>query len=333
MTVKLPAAPQWLLNKLAPVEPPAPAQQLSLDSAPEAPNAPPDVRLRGWARSGFTAEVNRLETTQEDARGSTLNAVAYRLYRFESAGLLTEQEIDKALLSACRSNGLMAKDGEKRVLKIIAEGKKAGRNAGRPTLPDFSEHKGEASNGNGKLTAPPLPAESDIELEQLRRFVKDVERVLTSEWKPATKITRIYLDLRKLDGNQQLLDIPGQEIARNVNLSPSTVNNCIRQMSLADLVERRVDTVLMDRQRQEVDPRQVDPRSDAYHWESNSTIFAPSLPEELPARLPDTPYDTKQKLKAAAARLRQTACPCCGETGLSVVCTSCGATVDAEDDS
>lgn len=336
----LPAAPDWLLARLAP---PDSAQQLPLDppaatSSPSAaPSAPADRRLRGWAVAGMKREIDALAATQEGQRGSTLNAVAYRLYRLEAAGLLTENEIDVFLVDACQVNGLIAKDGLKKIEAIRDAGKKKGRAAGPPALPTFDE---PAGGGNGKLTTPPQPAQPDSELEKLRRFACDARRVLTTAWKPAAKLTALYVELRKLDGEEQLGSVTAREVSKDIKISPATANNSIKQLSLAGLLERRVDNVLMDSQRREVDPRQVDPRSAQYHWESQSTLIAPALPQELPEELPTTIYDKSQreasaenlrKLRWAAVQLRQLECPCCGEVGhMRAVCVACGAPVDPE---
>jgi ribosomal protein L32 len=326
-------APDWYLSKLAP--PQAPAQQLTLDSPPAPASAPPDSRARAWALAALQNETRRLEATTKGSRTSALNAIAYRLFRIQSAGLLEEQEIETALIDACKVNGLLKDKGVEKVVVSIAGGMVAGQAEGPPALPDFTSTGG----GNGKLTTPPQPAQPDNELERLRRFAQDTGRILATGWKPTTKITALYLELRKLDGDEQLLDIPAQEVARNIKISPTTANNSIRQLSLGGLVERRIETVLMDAQRREVNPRQVDPRDAAYHWEGQSTLIAPPLPEELPEELPKTAYDSSQaeksaenlrRLRWAATRLQELTCPCCGEKGLHVVCTACGTTVEGE---
>lgn len=64
------------------------------------------------ATKAMVEELENLRGAQESSRNITLNAVAYRLFRFVAGGYLSEPEVQRELLSASESIGLSPREAE-----------------------------------------------------------------------------------------------------------------------------------------------------------------------------------------------------------------------------
>lgn len=82
---------------------------------------------RRWADKALAAECARLRYAVTGGRNGQLNASSYTLGRIVGAGLLTDDAVREALLSACEGNGLLRDDGRGQCLATIASGLQAGR--------------------------------------------------------------------------------------------------------------------------------------------------------------------------------------------------------------
>jgi hypothetical protein len=106
----LPDLPEWVLERLAERER-RPEPRGSSVSAPTA-----------WARAAFDGEIGRVRTAVEGTRNDTLNRVAYRLGQIVGAGVLPEEDVERALVSEAVAIGL----GEREAVRTVRSGLTAG---------------------------------------------------------------------------------------------------------------------------------------------------------------------------------------------------------------
>lgn len=97
--VTAPAAPAWLLRRVAP-EPPQTIRAV-----------PPmdDVERRSYAVSALRRAVQRVAATGEGNRNNALNREAWSLARFIKEGALTDSEIRESMYAAAKVCGLEAR--------------------------------------------------------------------------------------------------------------------------------------------------------------------------------------------------------------------------------
>jgi hypothetical protein len=94
-------------------------------------SAQPDASLSAYALAALNDEVDRLRNAANGTRNNTANNAAFALGQLAGAGLLTESEIEQALLSAALSAGL--DEGE--ALTTIRSGIAAGARQPRQVEP------------------------------------------------------------------------------------------------------------------------------------------------------------------------------------------------------
>jgi hypothetical protein len=105
----LPAVPGWLLDVL---DPPRPMLE---------PRAPVTVGSR-YAEAAFGAEVHEVEVAPEGCRNHTTVRAAFNLGTLVGAGLLSEGDVEEALVTAARAAGL----GEREARSTVLSGLRAG---------------------------------------------------------------------------------------------------------------------------------------------------------------------------------------------------------------
>lgn len=130
-------APEWLLEQFMARKPsPSPAAGRALPPVPAREAG--EGRYRAWVLNAVEKESAELAHEREGARGSALNRSAYKLGGYLATSLVTEGEIERALLDASTANGLVAKDGFDSVISTIRRGLEAGRKSPRdiPRLED-----------------------------------------------------------------------------------------------------------------------------------------------------------------------------------------------------
>ncbi len=75
-----------------------------------------------WAEAALEAEISRVAATPAGGRNDALNRAAFNLGQIVAGGGLAESEVRAALLGAAASCGLVADDGEARVVETLESG-------------------------------------------------------------------------------------------------------------------------------------------------------------------------------------------------------------------
>jgi hypothetical protein len=91
----IPELPDWLVDLMAPPEPPRPVFP-----------APSIGNKTAWAHAALGGELEKLHAAHEGARNDTLNRVAYRLGRLVASGVLAEPEVEALLVNGAVAIGL-----------------------------------------------------------------------------------------------------------------------------------------------------------------------------------------------------------------------------------
>lgn len=102
---------------------------------------PPEIgevteRERAYARAVLQACAEELSEALPGARNRPFNAISFRLGRLGGAGWIDRDEVEAAVFEACQSNGLIEKDGDRKVRQIFNSGWNAGLTQPHPLLAD-----------------------------------------------------------------------------------------------------------------------------------------------------------------------------------------------------
>ncbi|MDQ0558325.1 hypothetical protein QO004_000098 [Rhizobium mesoamericanum] len=112
-------APTWLMDLVTP------KQAAAAPAATQSYNHQPAGNER-YVEVSVEEELRTLATKSAPGRGALLNATAYRLGRFVGACLLSRSDAEAGLYAAARSNGIVAKDGERETHNKIRRGLDSG---------------------------------------------------------------------------------------------------------------------------------------------------------------------------------------------------------------
>jgi hypothetical protein len=118
----VPELPDWLVDLMAPPEPPRPAFP-----------APSIGNKTAWAHAALGGELERLQAAEEGTRNDTLNRVAYRLGRLVASGVLAEPEVEGLLIRGAVAVGL----DESEALRTARSGLVAGEASPLGRIPDL----------------------------------------------------------------------------------------------------------------------------------------------------------------------------------------------------
>lgn len=104
------------------------------------------ARERAFAEAALKENARELADCGEGGRNNTLNGIAFRMGRLVGAGWIGQADVEGALISACRANGLVKDDGLPSVRKTMASALRAGVASPHEALdPDGEE--GDPFNG------------------------------------------------------------------------------------------------------------------------------------------------------------------------------------------
>jgi hypothetical protein len=119
----LAVAPDWLV-KLTRKPPVASISQRALGGRPppQTHHGPPGA----YGEAALESEIELLANTAPGGRNHALNRASFSLHQLVAGGELDGPEVERALLAAAGSNGLIAEDGLRQVLATIASGRRAG---------------------------------------------------------------------------------------------------------------------------------------------------------------------------------------------------------------
>jgi hypothetical protein len=120
----VPDLPEWVLERLAERER-RPEPRGSSVCAPTA-----------WARAAFDGELGRVRTAAEGTRNDTLNRVAYRLGQIVGAGVLPEEDVERALVSEAVAIGLGEREAVRTVRSGLTDHTLVGGSADHPCPPN-----------------------------------------------------------------------------------------------------------------------------------------------------------------------------------------------------
>jgi hypothetical protein len=114
----LATAPDWLLKLTR--KPPPPAYALP----PRTHNGPPGA----YGAAALQREIEILAGTAPGGRNHALNKASFSLHRLVAGGELDGSDVERGLLAAAETNGLMTdpNDGPRKVLATIRSGARAG---------------------------------------------------------------------------------------------------------------------------------------------------------------------------------------------------------------
>lgn len=115
--------PHWLACKL---RRPVPTVRTPLPAA----EASITIKSR-YGQAALDGEVAAVFAAPAGTRNDTLNRAAFRLGQLTIYDLLTEADVENALLTAAEANGLLADDGLRGVLATIRSGLRAGQRSPR----------------------------------------------------------------------------------------------------------------------------------------------------------------------------------------------------------
>jgi hypothetical protein len=118
----LASAPDWLIALAR--EKPAPS--ISERALTMCRLATTNGNGNAYGAAALDREIAVLAGTPAGQRNHRLNYAAFRLYQLVAGGELDGAIVERRLVAACESNGLIKDDGERSVTKTIASGMKAG---------------------------------------------------------------------------------------------------------------------------------------------------------------------------------------------------------------
>ena len=85
-----------------------------------------NAAIQAYVRRAFDKEIDKLRSAPSGERNHQLFKSSANLFEFVAAQALTEEEVTSALIDSCRTNGLIADDGEHSVEATIASGRRRG---------------------------------------------------------------------------------------------------------------------------------------------------------------------------------------------------------------
>jgi AAA domain len=92
---------------------------------------PVDAKQRAYAAAALAAQCSELASMGKDSgRNAELNRSAFKMCQYVGSGWLEQGDVVRALLDACRVNGLLAEDGEAQCMKSINSGLRGGTRLG-----------------------------------------------------------------------------------------------------------------------------------------------------------------------------------------------------------
>ncbi len=119
------------------------------------------ARERAFAEAALEANARELADCGKGGRNNTLNGIAFRMGRLVGAGWIGQAEVEGALISACRANGLVKDDGLPSVRKTMASALRAGVASPHEALnPDGEE--GDPFNGERLFSAHVDPETGEV---------------------------------------------------------------------------------------------------------------------------------------------------------------------------
>lgn len=110
----------------AAVAEPAPAAKAEPPRGVASASTVAGARERAFAEAALEENARELSDCGEGGRNNTLNGIAFRMGRLVGAGWIGQAEVEGALISACRANGLVKDDGLPSVRKTMTSGLAAG---------------------------------------------------------------------------------------------------------------------------------------------------------------------------------------------------------------
>lgn len=164
-----PLIPDWLLTRLKAPKPGKGINSNPMSHGAFVPAQPHlqissnnDARTRAYIEKAMTDEIQELSTAVSGTRNQTLNDAALKLGHYVGSGLLSEQDVRQALLSACIACGLAKDDGLRQCEATINSGLRKGI-AEPKGVPD--ETQSEHAVLGAAIAANLLPKPTMVELE------------------------------------------------------------------------------------------------------------------------------------------------------------------------
>lgn len=109
------------------------------------------TRMRAYAGAALRAEAELLRNTQKGGRNRRLFDAACKLGRYVHHDVLTTDELESALFDSCRTNGLMAEEGQRACQATIASGLHKADGDDLPVLGERSRKNGNGSAGSSTM--------------------------------------------------------------------------------------------------------------------------------------------------------------------------------------
>jgi hypothetical protein len=79
-----------------------------------------------YGAAALEGEIKVLANTAPGGRNNALNRASFLLHQLVAGGELDGADVERGLLAAAGSNGLIAEDGLRQVMATIASGRRAG---------------------------------------------------------------------------------------------------------------------------------------------------------------------------------------------------------------
>ncbi|TDH35704.1 DUF3987 domain-containing protein [Pseudohoeflea suaedae] len=149
-------APEWLLSLVLPQQPQGTTPYTHTST----------TQNNTYVERAVHDELDALAATAQGGRGEAVNRSAFSLGTIVGAGALSRNEAEAGLLAAARSNGVVAKDGEREIKAKIRRGLDAGIKQPRDIpAPEFEDDGTQPVDFSGMLK--PRAAENAPTVEEL----------------------------------------------------------------------------------------------------------------------------------------------------------------------